>query len=138
MGTNYYFYRKVCGHCGRGDEPIHIGKSSFGWCFSLHIYPEEDIHDLPDWQRAWDEPESIIKDEYGQAITKEDMLVKITQRGDNKTNWEKPPYGYANWRAFHGMNQSERGPNGLVRKRIGSYCQGHGSGTWDLCTHDFS
>jgi hypothetical protein len=27
MGTNYYLHSDTCDHCGRGDEPLHIGKS---------------------------------------------------------------------------------------------------------------
>ena len=33
MGTNYYHVSSVCPHCGRGDEDLHIGKSSMGWAF---------------------------------------------------------------------------------------------------------
>ena len=35
MGCNYYIYdkSKKCKCCGRGEEEIHIGKSSGGWKF---------------------------------------------------------------------------------------------------------
>ena len=47
MGTNYYLHRprtNECEHCGRADEapPLHIGKSSSGWCFSLHVRRADD------------------------------------------------------------------------------------------------
>ena len=44
MGTNYYFEdsSEVCECCGRGAESLHIGKSSGGWCFSLHVMPERE------------------------------------------------------------------------------------------------
>ena len=54
MGTNYYLHEpptNKCEHCGRQDEkePLHIGKSSVGWVFALHIIPEMGIEDLEDW-----------------------------------------------------------------------------------------
>lgn len=50
MGTNYYLHTKPdCECCGRGFEPLHIGKSSGGWCFSLHVMPEDNINTLDDW-----------------------------------------------------------------------------------------
>ena len=47
MGTNYYIEGgPKCQHCGRGPgEPMHIGKQSAGWQFSLRGHP-----DLQTWQ----------------------------------------------------------------------------------------
>jgi len=51
MGTNYYAtipnesYHKD-DISSRWEAPyrlIHLGKSSWGWCFALKIYPEENI-----------------------------------------------------------------------------------------------
>jgi hypothetical protein len=136
MGTNYYHHEKepcpTCGH--EGDEPRHIGKSSGGWCFSLHVYPEEGIADLGDWKARWGS--GVIKDEYGKTVTPDDMESRITQR-----SWEpakRVPMGYADWSQFHEQNGSEPGPSGLLRHRIGPHCLGHGAGTWDLIAGDFS
>lgn len=53
MGTNYYAeYQPPCPTCGRQDPPLHIGKSSAGWCFSLHVIPELGLNDWPEWE-AW-------------------------------------------------------------------------------------
>jgi len=49
MGTNYYLHENVCESCGRSDEPLHIGKSSAGWVFTLRIYPDKGINSLEDW-----------------------------------------------------------------------------------------
>ena len=79
MGTNYFLYRK-----NPGDpliDSIHIGKSSAGWCFSLHVIPEEKILKLSDWQRVLSQPNVLyIKNEYDEIITLEALLRTITQR----------------------------------------------------------
>lgn len=85
MGTNYYLHEKPpCPTCGHGEGPLHIGKSSAGWCFSLHIIPELQINNLGDWVDRWSQPNVVIKDEYGDAITPEEMLLVITVR-----HWEQ-------------------------------------------------
>jgi hypothetical protein len=130
MGTNYYLHKEICPHCGRGDEPKHIGKSSFGWCFSLHVFPDEGINDLADWRKHW--LTGVIKDEYGDILTPEQMEAKITQR-QCKTPFSMCSWsGYKNEAEFHKINGSERGPNDLLRHRLSEYCIGHGEGTWDL------
>ena len=62
MGTNYYLYQKPdCECCGRPFEPLHIGKSSAGWCFALHIMPEDGISTLLDWCALWSAPGAFIR-----------------------------------------------------------------------------
>ena len=133
MGTNYYFtppHAGPCEHCGRSDssEELHIGKSSGGWCFSLHIIPEKGINDLEDWVKLF--PTGKIRDEYGQAVTAEDMVNEITKRSRPGVPLRDP--------GFHYNNNSEEGPHGLVRHRIGAYCTKHGAGTWDCMPGEFS
>lgn len=136
MGDNYYLYENACDKCGRGDEPLHIGKSSAGWCFSLHVEPDMKLRDLPDWVERWSQPGVIIKDEYGHTLSPEDMLLVITARHwDNTKKWWT---GYESEQDFHIRNHSEPGPNGLLRHRIGQYCLSHGSGTWDCIAGEFS
>ena len=133
MGTNYYFtpsHAGPCEHCGRSDssEELHIGKSSGGWCFSLHIIPEKGINDLEDWVKLF--PTGRIRDEYGQDIPAEEMMSIITKREGR---------GFANKdTAFHRTNHSEEGPEGLLRHRLGPYCTKHGAGTWDCMPGEFS
>lgn len=116
MGTNYYWHRNVCGHCKRADKPIHIGKSSFGWCFSLHVDPEGldgiKITNLEDWKRLWSEPNSVIRDEYGDDFSPAEMLLVITDRRPG--------------RYCHEDQQPKRHP---VDNR---HCIGSGPGSWDL------
>jgi hypothetical protein len=131
MGTNYYLHKplcNVCKHCGHGDEPevLHIGKSSRGWCFSLHVEPEEGIHDLEDWFQVWEE--GTIKSEYGDVVSPVEMLSIITERGcqSSKTNFD------------YNKNHSVLGPADLMRHAIGYGCLKHGKGTWDCISGEFS
>lgn len=139
MGTNYYIQdRKPCSECGRPYDQKHIGKSSGGWCFSLHIYPKEGIHDLEDWEKVWQD--KTIRDDCGSIVSKEEMLDKITNRFWGSLWGSKGlPFGHTSWEEFHKVNHSEEGPNGLVRHKIDQvFCIGHGEGTWDLIARDFS
>jgi hypothetical protein len=137
MGTNYYWHTNVCDHCDRGDEPKHIGKSSAGWCFSLHVYPEDGINDLEDWQKLWATPGSSIYDEYGKAVSAAEMLSTITERGRDEAVWERKPAGYSSWGEFHSKNYSTQGPRGLLRHNYRNVLK-QGAGTWDCITGEFS
>jgi hypothetical protein len=72
MGTNFYLRIDPCERCGRSDVQLHIGKSSSGWCFALHVIPEEGINCLEDWEQKW--AKGKIFDEYGREISINDML----------------------------------------------------------------
>lgn len=134
MGTNFYLHTGVCPTCGHG-APRHIGKSSGGWCFSLRIYPEEGIHDLPDWERLWAVPGTVIRDEYERDVSVEGMREIITKRWwperlNHRSDEER--------RQFFIQNTAVPGPFGLVRHAIDRHCVGHGAGTWDLILGEFS
>lgn len=139
MGTNYYWYAQPpCAACGREHEPIHIGKSSAGWCFSLNVHPELGIHDLPDWKTRLLTEGTITRDEYGDDVPPATMLQIITERR-REPRWHLPPYDYADWAEFHSRNHSEQGPHGLLRHTIdGRHCIKHGAGTWDCMIGEFS
>ena len=141
MGTNFYLYEesKKCPTCGHDPvEPLHIGKSSAGWCFSLHVLPDDGICDLADWEARWSKPGARIVDEYDREVSPDDMRRTITERGRDDRDWEEAPWGYHSWQAFHSENHSEPGPRGMIRHRIDRYCIGHGAGTWDLIVGSFS
>jgi hypothetical protein len=118
MGTNYYMQI--------GEERYHIGKSSVGWCFSLHV---DDRHpDLTAWALHWNsDMDSRIINEYGDALEPEEMEQIITER-----SFLRSPgvFDYA-------KNRAVPGPHGLVRYAIGEHCSAHGPGTWDLCPGEF-
>ncbi len=130
MGTNYYWLRETkpaCEHCGRPAEveTIHIGKSSAGWCFSLHV--TDEIRSLIDWESRWTSG-GRIEDEYGRPLSPSQMRDVITLRS----------FGSRGCRFDYVANHAQPGPLGLVRHRIGEHCAGHGEGTWDLITGEFS
>jgi hypothetical protein len=135
MGTNYYAESDRCAACGRKDEPMHIGKSSAGWCFGLHIYPEHGIHDLDDWVREW-EAKHIV-DEYGESVSKTEMLRIITERSFSRGD-RSAPLGCESIAVFHARNHSQDGPNGLLRRQLGMGTVKHGAGTWDCLVGEFS
>lgn len=68
MGTNYYWHRNACPHCGRcdADDTLHVGKSSAGWSFSFHAV--EGIRSAADWRREMREVPGILKNEYGEIV----------------------------------------------------------------------
>ena len=113
MGTNFYLHEKPdCECCGRPFEPLHIGKSSGGWYFSLHVMPEDGINNLDDWREMWNKKGALIRDEYGEKIYVEEMEKRITER-----SWK----------------------GGLTRHPIdGRHCIGHGEGTYDFIIGEFS
>lgn len=135
MGTNYYYHHNPCKECGRSDDPIHIGKSSCGWCFSLHVYPDGigllgAIKDLNDWIPILHLVTGEIRDEYNRMVLFRDLMIEITECDESGSDipdgqWFKDNY-------------AELGPNGLARQKIdGDHCIGHGAGTWDLCIGEF-
>ena len=140
MGTNYYSVKRGVEELGaedfwscldgEGDSVLHIGKSSGGWCFSLHVIPERGINDLWDWFDLFLDPDRIIINEYSDNIPIADMMRTITQRSRPEPNfWDDDTMQ---------KNYAEPGPNNLVRHQIGHGCVKHGIGTWDCIIGRFS
>lgn len=132
MGTNYY--------CEHKNFNLHLGKSSAGWVFALHVYPERGIFDLYDWEPLMND--SVIVDEYERIMTPDQMIRIITQRGASMPLEERllsSSYKNITLEQFLEINHAEPGPENLLRSKIdGVHCVGHGSGTWDLHVGDFS
>jgi hypothetical protein len=137
MGTNYYSVKRDINLDGdtfwdmRGTEGVlHIGKSSAGWCFSLHVIPELGINDLNDWVRMFIEPDRVIINEYLEIVPLDRMMGVITCRSrpekENFTN------------SLYERNFTIEGPNNLRRHAVGDFCLGHGEGTWDYISGEFS
>ena len=130
MGINYYLEVDSCNACGRSRERLHIGKSSAGWCFSLHVIPERGINSLNDWEMLWADHDTKIVDEYGAIKTVDEMKDTILNRGD-------PIHPTERLVDVTLDNDALPGPNGLLRHKIGSHCVGHGDGTYDLIPGEF-
>ena len=143
MGTNYYWIPKEpCECCKRPYEPIHIGKSSAGWCFGLHVIPADEakwvenvpetgINSLADWLGLWATGGEIV-DENNSDISPAEMFGIIMNRC-----W--PTRGNVRHDGIFRSQHSSPGPNGLLRHRIDCvFCIGHGEGTYDFLIGDFS
>jgi hypothetical protein len=132
MGTNYYWHENSpCPYCGRNDDPIHIGKSSAGWNFALHVYPDNGINNLGDWKKKFIQKKSNIIDEYGVVVEGNKMIEIITER-----SWERSSKVNKEW---YRENYAHEGKNGLAAHNVdGHHCIGNGEGTWDYLIGDFS
>jgi hypothetical protein len=87
MGTNYYWYSNdQAQHCTTClcNDGLHIGKSSAGWNFLLHIHPNLGVHELVDWRSLFCKVGSCIKNEYGDKIAYQEMVDCITKRSHPK------------------------------------------------------
>lgn len=135
MGTNYDWYSsKPCAACGQQVAPLHIGKSSGGWCFSLHVYPEAFDNGPRNWEE-WKElifqPDTEIRDEYGEIVSPDRLVDIVTKR-----SWPRDRTLGQEWFT---QNHAVPGPNGLARHAVDLvHCINHGEGTWDYCVGDFS
>lgn len=131
MGTNYYMLRDACEKCGRSDDRLHIGKSSAGWCFALHVIPEDGINDWPDWLERLKQPGVVIQNEYGEVVTLDKLTATVMNR-----EWTGAKQLYPQW---YTENHAQCGPNGLARHALDHrHCVKHGDGTWDCIVGEFS
>jgi len=135
MSTNYYLHAPVCPHCGNEEEPpLHLGKSSIGWCFGLHVYPEDGINN---WQQMWSKIDYLtkdhnyeIRDEYGDFVGSGKFFSIVWDRSGNPDKlfdeqWLK-------------NNYATLGPYGLARHvLLAGHCIGHGEGPFDYLVGDF-
>ena len=113
MGDNYYWYpnkKPHCANCSCFDyERIHIGKSSYGWVFSLHVVG--NLRTLEDWKEKLNSSGFIV-DEYGNSIEVNVMLEIIEKR-------------------FYRAGAE-------LRRHTGDHVKGHGDGTYDYIAGEFS
>lgn len=84
MGTNYYVKTKQKQLVDGWMQPIilHIGKSSYGWYFSLHIIPQYGLNELEDWKNFL--KGKVIHDEYGRVISYNKMIKTIVRDFNEK------------------------------------------------------
>jgi hypothetical protein len=134
MGMNYYHYDPTdmvtCCECGQHvPKKRHIGKSSGGWCFSLHVGDDCPMS-LTEWQSLLQKPGTYIQNEEYEVVSFKEMMQTITKR-----SWKRDKImSYEDLR----KNQATIGPNGLMRHQISPHCIAHGDGTYDYIVGDFS
>ena len=87
MGTNYYAKINVCEHCGREENKIHLGKSSYGWQFSFQ-YNEGEYYKNYDEMIYWLRDKRIF-DEYGDEITMSEFMDMVETKKKEKHNHAK-------------------------------------------------
>lgn len=146
MGTNYYLHYNEetvgeccsCGQSVKKQKIRHLGKSSGGWHFALHVYPDEMLCDLDDIlneiKRAHVQG-GFVKDEYGVEHTFDEFFGVVTKR----SRAEKADYSWCgSKKRFLDSNSAEEGLNNLLRSKISSHCIGHGDGTYDYFVGEFS
>lgn len=88
MGTNYYLTLAELAevpHAELWEQPpprLHIGKSSYGWTFGLHVYPKSKTRpkDLQEWRALFSNSDFHIVDEYDRQISTREMLNVILDR----------------------------------------------------------
>src|SRR5690348_2560358 len=93
VGTNYYVHtptcKDACEHCS-ASEQLHLGKSSIGWRFLFQADPEwprEQAYSL--WlERA---KSGEIRDEYGDAITLDDLLAFVARKQGDRSHTATRP-----------------------------------------------
>ena len=130
MSTNYEAKIALTEKADGPALTLHIGKSSAGWCFALHVHPEHGINTLSDWQEVWRQPNATIVNEYGRAIAADEMLKEITARSWRGTQQD------AEWMR---VSRATPGPNGLARHTYEATLPPDPEhDTYDLCTGDFS
>jgi hypothetical protein len=125
MGVNYYIRPIGEKESDANERRIHIGKSSAGWCFALHVHPKLRIFTLQDWESLFDNHE-IIND-YDVIISKDEMLKIIR---DRKFHLERNLD-----QEFLKINHAIAGPNGLLRSNDDRVLY-QGEGTWDCIIGD--
>lgn len=77
MGTNYYIECTCC-----GTRLFHIGKQSAGWDFLANITKDEFIKRII-------QEKKVIRNEYGEEITKQQLLERVTDNWRLHSDAEK-------------------------------------------------
>jgi len=85
MGTNYYVKFDTCPTCGKAENSIHLGKSSYGWRFMFQ-YNEGRFYKNINEMKEWLADKKIVN-EYGDRVLKSDFWTMV------KAKQEDMPHG---------------------------------------------
>ena len=97
MGTNYYAVRTR----PTVEDPVHIGKSSWGWLFlfqsqdnSYHYPPIvwNSYDEVKDWLRKYtvDSNDYVIMDEYDNIVQLDELIDIVDEKQNDPYNLENP------------------------------------------------
>lgn len=110
----------------------HIGKSSSGWRFLLRVYPKQCIRYLFNWEDLFDNKDTKIVDEYGNEISKVEMLKEIIHKDPSKDLLGKTEIWEEGCRKYEVRN-------GLMVHPLGNgVIENTDEETYDVCEGDFS
>jgi hypothetical protein len=95
MGMNYYARVNACSSCGHchDRDTHHIGKSSAGWKFTLHVddpkgHSEHKLYTFLDWERFLSQDFVRIFNEDEEELTTTDILDLINRKGWNPDSYK--------------------------------------------------
>lgn len=83
MGTNYYTVENYCNHCNQYKEDLHIGKDSYGWCFSFRGYKYGGPISWQQWKEYL--KDKLILNEYGEKVSY-DSFVELIEKHKSPSN----------------------------------------------------
>lgn len=111
---------------GKPKLAIHLGKSIYGQCFNLRVYPKYGINTWSDWEEIIDHRYSFIYNQLEELYSnKYEFSVLIV---NSRYIREPLMKGYRDTFPKYLID----GPNNLLRHPIGyNNCIGHGEGTYD-------
>ncbi len=90
MGTNYYAKTNICKHCNRGEDNIHIGKSSMAWRFAVEIH-EDYYKTFSEFLDFLDSDDIEIVNEYGKKVTFKELHDLIEAKCVGKSHFDGYP-----------------------------------------------
>lgn len=132
MGTNYYIRSQTGANIEGLDTPEwHIGKSSAGWVFALHV--DNKIKSFEDITKVFfneylKSDGSRIYEEYGDSVHLDIMINIIAHR----KSWWTSLDGAGDFCSFCDTDIN------LMRRKVGINCVANGEGTYDLIEGEFS
>ena len=128
MGMNYYCetgrmfeVECDCGFKHMMPETLHIGKSCWGWKFTLHAMPEKGLECWRDWEEVLKDARRIYNEE-GEDVSLEELRETVLHRArkpndEDKARMEETArrYGYfldrRSW-LFGGEDGRKQGDDG--------------------------
>lgn len=81
MSVNYYAFGPFPG--GRRDGGgLHVGQSAAGQRFLFRAHPDQGLTTLADWLAFLHRPGVTLRNEYGRAVTVQEMRETMTATSD--------------------------------------------------------